>query len=144
MNNLWKVHQKILNYSEYNEMFVRGYFKLHPVYQPAAEFCIQRYYHYIQSNNKIHTIMGHLSLCKLVVPHLTSNHLECNLISQYHDINPICTEFQHALWLGSFLLIALTNLRLYISSSFFQRCSNSINPDAICLSFFNSSRYPMI
>jgi len=28
--------------------------------------------------------LGHLSLCKLVVSHLSSNPLECNLLSQYY------------------------------------------------------------
>jgi len=37
-----------------------------------------------------------LSVCKLVIPHLTSSSLGCNL-SQYHCINPIFTEFQYPL-----------------------------------------------
>jgi len=64
------------------------------------------------SNTKIHTPLDPLSLCKLAVPHLTSSPLGCNLLSQYHYINPISTEFQYPLWLASFLLLALTSLEL--------------------------------
>jgi len=38
-----------------------------------------------------------LSLYKLVTPHLTSNLLACNLLSQFHYISPISTEFQYVL-----------------------------------------------
>jgi len=75
----------------------------------------------------IHTPLGPLSLCKLVVHHLTSSYLECNLLSQYYYINPISTEFQYPLWLLTFLLLALTNLGLYVFSSFFQCCINFIS-----------------
>jgi len=67
--------------------------------------------------SKIHTSMGHLSLCKLVVLHLTSNLLEYNLLSRYYDIKPISTEFQCPLWLVSFLLLALTTLGIHAFSS---------------------------
>jgi len=60
----------------------------------------------------------HLSYTKLVVPHLTSSALGCNLLSQYCQINPISTEFQYPLWLVLFLLLALTHLGLYVFSSF--------------------------
>jgi len=40
---------------------------------------------------------------------LTSNPLGCNLLSQFHYISPVSTEFQYPLWFVSFLLQALTN-----------------------------------
>jgi len=58
------------------------------------------------SNNLIprknHTPFDPLSLCKLVRPHLTSNTLGCNLLSQFHYISPISTEFQYPLWFYHF------------------------------------------
>jgi len=44
-------------------------------------------------------------------------------------INPISTEFQYRLWLVSFLLLALTNLELYVFSSFsmLQQCYCSLS-----------------
>jgi len=55
-----------------------------------------------------------LSLCKLLIPYLTSSPLEYNLLSQFHYINPVSTEFQYRypLWIVSFLLLAVTSLGL--------------------------------
>jgi len=51
--------------------------------------------------------------------------MEYNLLSQYHYINPISTEFQYPQWLVSFLLLALPNLVLYVFSSFFNAATAS-------------------
>jgi len=48
------------------------------------------------------------------------------------------TKFQYPLWLVTFLLL------VWQVTSLFQWCRNFIDPDAICWSFFNSSRYSMI
>jgi len=72
-------------------------------------------FQHFNSSVRSHSI-GSLSLCKLVIPHLTSSPLGCNFLSQYHYINPISTEFQYTLWHVSFLLLALTNLGLYVFS----------------------------
>jgi len=52
-------------------------------------------------------------------------------------------SWQPYLWLVSFLLLALTSMG-FMSFHLFQCCSNFIDPDAICWSFFNSGRYCMI
>jgi len=88
------------------------------------------------------TPLDPLSLYKLVIPHFISSPLGCNLLSQYHYINPISIEFKYHLWLVSFfLLLSLTSLQHYIFSSFSM-------PQQLhwswCWSFFNPSRYPMI
>jgi len=62
--------------------------------------------------------------------------IKCNFVSQYHYMNPIYTDFLYPLWFVSFLG--------FMSFHLFQFCSNFIDPVAICWSFFNSSRYPMI
>jgi len=86
---------------------------------------------------------GYRSLCKLAIPHLTSSPLGCNLLSQYHYINPISTEFQYPLWFVSFLLLAVTSLGLSVFSSFsmLQQLHRSWYN---LLVFFNSRRYSMI
>jgi len=48
----------------------------------------------------------------------SSSPLGCQLLLQYHYINPIATEFPYPTWLVSFLLPALTKLGLYVFSSF--------------------------
>jgi len=44
-------------------------------------------------------IMSHNRSEKLAIPHLTSSPLGRNLLSKYHYINRISTEFQYPLWL---------------------------------------------
>jgi len=44
---------------------------------------------------------------------LTFNPLGCNLLSQFHYISPVSTEFQYPLWFVSFLPQALTNPGTY-------------------------------
>ena len=70
--------------------------------------------------------IGSPSVCKMVVLHLIFSPLECSLLSQYHYINPISTEFQYTLWLASFLLLAMTNLGLCLFIFFNAAATSSI------------------
>jgi len=56
-------------------------------------------------------------------------------------LNPISTEFQYP----AVCVISATSPDRpgALCFSFFQCCSNFRDPDAVCWSFFNSSRYPM-
>ena len=45
----------------------------------------------------IHTPLDPLFLCRLVIPHLTSNPLGCNLLSQFYYISPVSTQFHRSL-----------------------------------------------
>jgi len=108
---------EILLHLSYNKNGISGSFtfhkaKLHVIYlNLLSKSVFKDPYHYFhgmfqQFNPSLrlgHHPLGHLSLYKLVEPHLTSNLLECNLPSQSSFISPIPLSSNISFVISSFI-----------------------------------------